>query len=56
MPQKTYTAKNGAKYIKMANGRTKFVSGPTKRKKTKSSSKKKGAGLAVAGSLKKSMY
>ena len=47
MPQKTYTAKNGAKYIKLANGRTRFVSGPTKRKSTKSSSKKKGAGLGM---------
>ena len=43
MPQKVYTAKNGAKYIKLANGRCRFVKGPPKRGGKK---KKKGGGLS----------
>ena len=42
MPQKVFTAKNGAKYIKLANGRCRFVKGPPKRK----GGKKKGGGLS----------
>ena len=36
MPKKkpgVYTAKNGAKYKIMPNGKARFISGPTKRKK-----------------------
>ena len=41
MPQKVYTAKNGAKYIKLANGRCRFVKGRAGGKK-----KRKGGGLS----------
>ena len=44
MPKKkpgTYTAKNGARYKILANGRARFISGPTKR----SGGKKKGGGM-----------
>lgn len=44
MPQKVYTAKNGAKYVKLANGRCRFVKGPPKRGGGKK--KKKGGGLS----------
>ena len=52
MPQKVFTAKNGAKYIKLANGRCKFVKGPAKRKGSKSG-KKKGGGIRVGGGMSK---
>ena len=44
MPKKkpgTYTAKNGARYRILANGRARFISGPTKR----GGGKKKGGGM-----------
>ena len=45
MPKKkvgsVHTAKNGAKYKIMPNGRARFISGPTKR----GGGKKKGAGI-----------
>ena len=43
---KVYTAKNGAKYIKLANGRCRFV-----KKSGSGSSKKKGGGLRRGGSI-----
>ena len=47
MPQKVYTAKNGAKYIKMANGRCRFVKGPPKQRAQRAGKKKrKGGGLS----------
>ena len=45
MPQKVFTAKNGAKYIKLANGRCRFVKG--------GKVKKKGAGMKLGGAHKK---
>lgn len=44
-----YTAKNGAKYKILANGKARFISGPTKGRGAK---KKKGGGVAVAGSVR----
>ena len=41
----TYTAKNGAKYKILANGRARFISGPSKRK----GGKKKGGGMHKHG-------
>ena len=58
MPKKkpgVYTAKNGAKYKILANGKARFISGPTsgkvgvKRGKGKS---KKGGSMATGGSMK----
>ena len=43
-PGSVHTAKNGAKYKIMPNGRARFISGPKK---------KKGGGVAVGGGLKK---
>ncbi len=52
MPQKVFTAKNGAKYVKLANGRCRFVKGPPKRGKKK----RKGGGLSSdAHNVKKSV-
>lgn len=51
MPKKkpgTYTAKNGAKYKILPNGRARFISGPTKRK----GGKKKGGGIKTGGGMK----
>ena len=45
MPQKVFTAKNGARYIKLANGRCRFVKG--------GKVKKKGAGMKLGGGQKK---
>ena len=47
MPKKkpgVYTAKNGAKYRILPNGRARFITGPTKKK----GKKKKGGGLGLA--------
>ena len=52
MPKKkpgTYTAKNGAKYKILANGKARFISGPTKGPGSK---KKKGGSVGVAGSVR----
>lgn len=52
MPKKkpgTYTAKNGAKYKILPNGRARFISGPTKRK----GGKKKGGGIRIGGGMHK---
>lgn len=46
-----YTAKNGAKYKIMANGKARFIKGPTKGPGAKR--KKKGGAVRVAGSLRK---
>ena len=55
MPKKkpgTYTAKNGARYKILANGKARFISGPTKRKGKAGGLKgKKGAGLKTGGSM-----
>ena len=48
MPQKVFTAKNGAKYIKLPNGRCKFVKGG----KIKKKGGKKGGSLKTGGSMK----
>lgn len=48
MPGKTYTAKNGAKYVKDARGRVRFISGASKAylaKIRKKRGKKRGGGL-----------
>ncbi len=53
MPKKkpgTYTAKNGARYKILANGKARFISGPTKRKGGALKGKK-GAGLKTGGSM-----
>ena len=51
MPKKkvgsVHTAKNGAKYKIMANGKAKFISGPTKGRGAK-----KGGGVSVAGGVR----
>lgn len=50
MPKKkvgTYTAKNGAKYKILPNGRARFISGPTKK-----GGKKKGGGIKTGGGMK----
>jgi len=50
MPKKkvgsVHTARNGARYKIMANGKARFISGPTKRK-----GKKKGGSIRVGGSM-----
>ena len=46
-PGSIHTAKNGARYKILANGRARFVSGPTKKKT------KKGGSIAVGGGLKR---
>ena len=46
-PGSVHLAKNGAKYKILPNGRCRFISGPTKRKK-----KSKGGGVAVGGSIR----
>ena len=56
MPQKVYTAKNGTKYIKLANGRCRFVSGPTKRGGGKKKGKKKGGSVSAGSLAKKSQH
>jgi hypothetical protein len=48
MPQKVYTAKNGAKYIKLKSGRCRFVKGPPKKKGPR---KKTGKRKRKGGSL-----
>jgi hypothetical protein len=48
-PGSVHTAKNGARYKILANGKARFISGPTKRK----GKKKKGGSLATGGGLKK---
>ena len=61
MPKKkpgVYTAKNGAKYKILANGKARFISGPTsgigsKRKgKRKGGSVRTGGGVGTGGSVK----
>ena len=47
-PGSVHTAKNGARYKILANGRARFVSGPTKKKRTK-----KGGSIAIGGGLKR---
>ena len=47
-PGSVHTAKNGSRYKILANGRARFISGPTKKKRTK-----KGGSIAVGGGLKK---
>ena len=63
MPKKkvgsVHTAKNGAKYKIMPNGRARFISGPTKgrgAKKKKGGSVSTGGSVRVAGSVKKYKY
>ena len=59
MPKKkpgTYTAKNGAKYKILPNGRARFISGPTKRKSGKKGGgmmHKKGGGYKTGGGMHK---
>ena len=58
MPKKVgsvHTAKNGAKYKIMANGKARFISGPTKGpgSKKKAGSMAVGGSVRVAGGLKK---
>ena len=54
MPKKkvgsVHTAKNGAKYRILPNGRARFISGPTSGPGSKR--KKKGGSIAVAGSVR----
>ena len=45
-PGSVHTAKNGARYKILANGRARFISGPTKRKR-------KGGSVSVGGSARK---
>ena len=62
MPKKkpgVYVAKNGAKYKVLANGKCRFISGPTRGrigvKKGKGGKKgKKGGGMATGGGFKTS--
>ena len=49
-----YTARNGSKYIKLANGRCRFVKRSTKSTGKSSGKKKKGGGYKVGGSMKQS--
>ena len=66
MPKKkvgsVHTAKNGAKYKIMPNGRARFISGPTKGPGAKKGKAKKGGSVStggsvrVAGSMKKYKY
>ena len=55
MPKKkvgsTHTASNGARYRILANGRARFISGPTKGHKRKKR-KRKGGSAAVGGSAR----
>ena len=53
MPKKkpgTYTAKNGAKYKILANGKARFISGPTKGRIGVKKGGKKGGGM-TGGSM-----
>ena len=56
MPKKkpgVYTAKNGAKYKILPNGKARFISGPTSgRIGVKRKGAKKGGSMATGGSLK----
>ena len=60
MPKKkvgsVHTAKNGAKYKIMANGKARFISGPTKgpgaKRKGKGKKARKGGGVSVAGGVR----
>jgi len=48
-----YTAKNGAKYRILPNGRAKFISGPTSGVGAKKKKKnKKGAGISTGGGVR----
>ena len=49
-PRSVHTARNGARYKILANGRARFLSGPTKKKRTK-----KGGSIAVGGGLRKDL-
>ena len=49
-PGSVHTAKNGARYKILPNGRARFISGPTKRKGKKK--KSKGGGVSVGGSIR----
>jgi len=61
-PGSVHTAKNGAKYKIMPNGRCRFISGPTKGPGSKKGKAKKGGSVStggsvrVAGSMKKYKY
>ena len=48
-PGSVHTAKNGARYKVLPNGRCRFISGPTKRK----AGKKKGGGIKIGGGMSK---
>ena len=50
-PGSVHTAKNGAKYKILPNGRARFISGPTKGKVGVKKGKKKG-GSMTGGSMK----
>ena len=47
-PGSVHTAKNGARYKILANGRARFISGPTKKK-----GKRKGGSVSVGGAARK---
>ena len=48
-PGSVHTARNGARYKILANGRARFISGPTKRKKA-TGRKRRGGSAMVGGS------
>ena len=50
-PGSVHTAKNGARYKIMPNGRARFISGPTKGRGAKKTAKKKGGSVRVGGSV-----
>ena len=49
-PGSVHTAKNGARYKILANGRARFISGPTKKKTTR---KKTGGSARVGGAARR---
>jgi len=53
-----HTAKNGAKYKIMPNGKARFISGPTKGRgaKKKGGSVRVGGSVAVGGGVKRKRY
>ena len=50
-PGSVHVAKNGAKYKILANGRARFLSGPTRGPGSKKRAKK-GGGVSVAGGVR----
>ena len=50
-PGSVHTAKNGAKYKILANGRARFISGPTKKGSKRKTTK--GGSITVGGGLKR---